>query len=916
MDKIEIKNITRIAVIISMAFNSGLDAQDIRPYLQTPTDTSVWITWKTDSEKESKVIYGMDSANLSSVVTGDCRVLSDADYDSNYFYHSVHITDLLPEQAYYYCVITGGLQSEIYRFYTQPSVGTNSGVYRFLVFGDHQVKSDDRYERLLMAAREKVVEKYGGSVEDHVRLIINDGDQVDQGILDQYEYVHFKPSAVLSGNIPFMTTVGNHETYGLPGITLYYDHFFYDQIGYKGIVSPGGENYYSYQQKNIVFIHLSSEHTTDEQALWVQQIIDSVKNDADVDWVISIGHRPIQAEQFVGDISVYIRTRIIPILAQTEKSTLFIGGHHHLYARGQVRDYPMYHIISGGGSWDQYWGQSTEKDFDDVQKTIDFWTYQIVSLDGDKKELTVESYAIGSPKLGFTLNNILIDSFYRKLPDNPPLKPSIATIPADSVSLPFTFISSPYSTETQEAYNSVQFQISSDGDRATPVVDLIRDFENLYGTAGDPTYLPVDIHKDVDIFQYTIKKNALPDGTYYIWVRHRDRNIAWSEWSDPVEFKVKGSTGGFISISTTKPVFSPNENIPVTYNFGPGNEKDWIGIYKDGEIPGTVGSTDWEYVDGSSGTVNLQVSQSGEYFIAFFENDGYSELTERIWVYIVSPPELSLNKAGYDTVEEIQVSYSSAPGLENDWIGIYTLDDTPGVGASTLWSYASGTSGTITFPGLQSGYYFVNYFLLDGYMEAGERIIFSVGTDLAVVNSDKLVYEKGEPIIIHFENGPGTAEDWVGILRQNAPPGIPPLVDREYIQNIKAGSVTFNLALDPGQFYAAMFINNSNVRISNKADFTVEPGTSVQDMKSGSADISIYPTPSSGLVNIVANGLTSVHVSLRITTVTGQIILEKSNDLYSQDLLEELDLSGIDPGVYLVYLQSGDQVFLKKLILN
>ena len=42
-------------------------------------------------------------------------------------------------------------------------------------------------------------------------------------------------------------------------------HYFYDDLGYKGIVSPGGENYYSYQQKNLLFIHLSSEHTTIEQ---------------------------------------------------------------------------------------------------------------------------------------------------------------------------------------------------------------------------------------------------------------------------------------------------------------------------------------------------------------------------------------------------------------------------------------------------------------------------------------------------------------------------------------------------------------------------------------------------------------------------------------------------------------------------
>ena len=471
-----------LALLSILFLDAG--AQEIKPYLQSPSENSIWITWKTDANTESKILYGQDSTNLDLMATGDCQVLSDNGYDQNYFYHSVGLKDLETNQFYYYRAVTGNLHSSICKFLTQPSAGSKEGAFRFLVFGDHQVKGSDRYERLLIAAKEKILEKYGGPIEEHVNLIINDGDQVDLGTLDQYEHVHFGPSAILSGNVPIMTTVGNHETYGSLGLKAYYDHFFYDELGYKGIASPGVENYYSYQQKNIVFVHLSSEHPTDEQVTWVQQIVDSVKSDPEVDWLISVAHRPIQAEQFVGDISQYIRDRIIPVLAETEKSALFISGHHHLYARGQVRDYPMYHIISGGGSWDQFWGQSVEKDFDDVQKTIDFWTYQIVTIDGPSNKMVVESYAIGSPKLGFSLDNVLIDSFYRKFPATIPGTPAITNSPADSVTLPYTWVSSPYDPGASEPYNSAQFQIASDPSFFNPEIDLIRDFENLYGTTG------------------------------------------------------------------------------------------------------------------------------------------------------------------------------------------------------------------------------------------------------------------------------------------------------------------------------------------------------------------------------------------------------------------------------------------------
>lgn len=903
------------SLIPFVLLSASLNAQNLKPYLQSPTPTSIWVTWKTESNMESLVTYGTDTLNLSYSKTGTCQVLTGEGYDSNYFYHSVKLTDLEPEHYYYYRVTTGVQKSAFYRFRTQPPLGQDTGIYRFLILGDHQIKNNDRYERLMRAARDKVVEKFGGKVEDHISLIINDGDQVDEGTLDQYENVHFKQSALLSGNIPIMTTVGNHETYGSIGLPLYYDHYFYDEIGYKGIVSPGGENYYSYQQKNLLFIHLSSEHTTVEQKDWVQQIIDSVKTDTTVAWVISVAHRPIQAEQFVGDISVYIRDEIIPILCQTEKSVLHITGHHHLYARGQLRDFPMYHMISGAGGWDQYWGQSTEKDFDDEQKTIDYWAYQIASFNADTKEMTVESYAIGSPKLGFTLDNILIDSFYRKSNVLPPDKPSITNSPSDTITLPFSFISSPYLTSTNEPYNSVWFQVSSQTGFANPEIDRIRDFENLYGTTGEPDFKPVNIHKDVDIFRYEIAHNKLSDGSYFIRTRHRDRNMSWSFWSDAVAFIVKGSTGGIPSISTPKTNYAMDEEIVVHYRFGPGNSKDWIGIYKNGDIPGTVPSVDWSYVTGDSGTVLLNVAEPGKYFIGFFENDGYEEIADRIQVYSISIPELTLNKAGYLPGEQIHIEYIQAPALPKDWIGIYSLSDIPGTVNSTVWEYTTGTSGDILFPGLQAGYYFAGYFLEDGYTEAGERSIFSVGSDLAVVQLDKTNYSQGEPILVTYQEGPGTGSDWIGILRLNTPAGTAPLVEREFIEH-PSGELSFNISLDPGDYYAALYINNSSTRISNQATFTVGPLLSGVEKELDMEEMIIFPSPSSGKFTIKWPGMPNTGFSLKISTLSGITILEKTFEKSPGRETLDIDLPEIIPGTYVISVQSDEKKYSKKITIQ
>ena len=67
---------------------------------------------------------------------------------------------------------------------------------------------------------------------------------------------------------------------------------------------------------------------------WVRKIVDAAKKDDSVDFIISVNHRPIQAEQYVGDISAWVRNEIIPILSETPKHVLNYGGHHHLYHRG------------------------------------------------------------------------------------------------------------------------------------------------------------------------------------------------------------------------------------------------------------------------------------------------------------------------------------------------------------------------------------------------------------------------------------------------------------------------------------------------------------------------------------------------------------------------------------------------------
>jgi len=364
------KKLYLLVLFFCMGF--ACNAQNLFPYLQNVTPTSIYVNWKTSSNPESIVEYGTSASNLNVTVTGNTNVFTDSGYPGNYFYHSVKLTNLTPNTKYYYRIKTGTDVSSVVSFKTLPNPGqaaTADGHIRFLIMGDNQLKAVPRYDSLVSAAKRKIKQKWGSTLspEDNIAMTFMVGDQVDVGTLDHYEYVHFKKNRGLSGNIPIQTTVGNHETYGTLGMNSYYDHFYISELSYRGI-SSGTENYYAQQAGNVLFISLSSEHTGAAQLSWLQQVIAAANTDSTVDWIFSLSHRPYQAEQYVGDISTWVRNTAVPLLVTSSKYTMHIGAHHHLYQRGQLKNTTNYNIIPGGTAWDQDWGSSKEKDLYDVHK--------------------------------------------------------------------------------------------------------------------------------------------------------------------------------------------------------------------------------------------------------------------------------------------------------------------------------------------------------------------------------------------------------------------------------------------------------------------------------------------------------------------------------------------------------------------
>lgn len=829
-----------------------LRAQTLNPYLQAPTSNSIYVNWKTESNPESIVEYGTTPLSLTNTANGSTEVFSDTGYAANYFYHTVKVDGLEPNTKYYYRIKTGSLTSDVYSFKTIPLAGeaaTEDGHLRFLILGDNQMRNVPRFDSLVSAAKRKIGQKWGTNLDpsDNIAMTVMVGDQVDVGTLDHYENVHFKKNKALSGYLPIQTLVGNHETYGTLAMQAYYDHYVLDEMSYQGI-SSGTENYYANQVGNVLFIALDTEHTGAQQLNWVNQVLVAANDDDTVEWIISLGHRPYQAEQYIGDISQWVRNTVMPVLVTSPKHILHIGAHHHLYHRGQLKDTPTYQIISGGVAWDQYWGMASEENYEDVQKTISNWMYQIIDVDVNNNTFDVESYSIGS--VYQWKDNELMDEFHHYKGIEAPAQPEIINdFDGGDIELPLTIESSDYATGSEELLNSTQFMIGKNADFTIIEKDVYRDFEDLYGPVGTQVDTSANINLGVDITKLTLVENEIPNGEYFVKVRHRDRNLSWSPWSAVKPFNVINSSFANTQIQLDTIAYQPNTPITVSFSDTPGNATDWIALYRDDQTPGSSSpSQSWDYTDGQvSGTMVFNgLTEYGMYYATLFENDSYTEIVDRQPFYVGPFVELNTDQSAYESGSNVVVSFENGPNLTNDWIGIYKVGQTPGGPASVQWSYVTTTSGELTFQGLADGYYFVQYFIEDGYQSVGNKVFLQVGSQITQLAINKTIYNLNENIIATWTDAPGIIKDWIGIYNEGDNPNEDPLISYTYFDGQPEGSKIIpdeNLPTEAGDYFIVIFTDDSYNEVSNRVSFQIEAPTAGTDAWNNEAAIMVYPNP-------------------------------------------------------------------------
>jgi 3',5'-cyclic AMP phosphodiesterase CpdA len=290
---------------------------NVDPYVQDIGTTSASIVWRTTTDREATLRYGVDGSER--VVTMEPAEIQVAT-----------LTDLEPDTTYTYTVERETIEFDG-AFTTAPEA---EGSVRFAALGDSGTGGQSQYDvagALAMAEPD---------------VVLHTGDVVyRRGALCHYGTKYFAPYRSLIANVPVYPAIGNHDLMAKGG-EAYFDTFVLPQDN-----AAGTEEYYAFDYGPVNLISISSEFYEDddetaiaEQRAWLETELAN----GELPWTIVLLHRsPFSSTD--GKDSDDVRDDLTPIFAEYGVD-LVLSGHAHNYERSVPIDGVTYIITGGGGA--------------------------------------------------------------------------------------------------------------------------------------------------------------------------------------------------------------------------------------------------------------------------------------------------------------------------------------------------------------------------------------------------------------------------------------------------------------------------------------------------------------------------------------------------------------------------------------
>ncbi|GMR09029.1 MAG: hypothetical protein BMS9Abin26_2041 [Gammaproteobacteria bacterium] len=294
------------------------------PYLQTLTDNSVIIKWRTNVATDSIINYGLSTATLSLNSSSGTATTE----------HSILLSGLQTDTRYYYNVAeTSGVivGDASYSFKTAPLPGTAQAT-RIWVIGDSGTANQNARD-----VRD-AYKAFTGPQGTDVWLMLGD-NAYNTGTDGEYQNAVFNIYPELLRQTGLWSTLGNHDGISADSTTQsgpYYDIFALPDGAQAGGLASGTEAYYSFDYANIHFVNLESFETDRSVGGAMLTWLESDLAATTQPWIIAFWHHPPYSkgshDSDVESRLIEMRTNALPIL-ESYGVDLVLSGHSHAYER-------------------------------------------------------------------------------------------------------------------------------------------------------------------------------------------------------------------------------------------------------------------------------------------------------------------------------------------------------------------------------------------------------------------------------------------------------------------------------------------------------------------------------------------------------------------------------------------------------
>lgn len=373
-----------------------------QPYSMAPTTTSVKILWQMNDEAkptDALVYYGTNAENLDQqVLTNDGWNVEDEG-----FVHVVTLTGLQPNTRYYFTVGASATRrlDKIFSTKTAPEEGT---AFRIFTISDIHGNACNNWSNM---------QDFICGLNCDIALM--NGDLVSSKGNDRnWNNYFFSPGAQFLGQVPVISSPGNHET-GDPFIfrwSSFYDYFH--QFSHEGVsegdtIDPRGEAYFHfvYGNMDVVVLNINGDPSSPQflpgsrQYAWT----DSILNACTRPWIIICHHVGVHTTGYHGNWADEPRQMGTLFekyaAAPYNKRIISLSGDdhsfEHLYKDG------VHYLRPGCGRDANYDQQKQLKDYKYSMFYKRISCFSTLDMSADASTITLTAYdSIGTPFYSYT----------------------------------------------------------------------------------------------------------------------------------------------------------------------------------------------------------------------------------------------------------------------------------------------------------------------------------------------------------------------------------------------------------------------------------------------------------------------------------------------------------------------------------